>query len=386
MIRRISGLLVWVAVAIFAFAATPAFANSLVSANASVTCSSYQLAVSAHWMDARLPYTIDYSIELTPSGGGPIHTITGSITVVVDTNGEFTDTVNGAINPSLTGGYAASGTATLMQGSTMDNTLPITFSPATVSCAPPPPSCAGANSNLIDNLGAAGPSSFAVLSLGGTGAVINLNLATVNGNIGLPNTGTYMESQPSVVNGNLIVGSATNTKDAGGKHGSILVNDSELASAVQAADSAAAYFAGLSSTAAQSQFPSSGSIGSNLTITGGPGVNVINTTNFNLNANLTFNAPAGASFVINDSGNFHMQKGLVSVTGGIGPLDIVWNVTNAQATVSTMVPSTSVGILLAPNNTINSMDSSAWSGEMIGGYGKTITLMSGVKFTNPCQQ
>jgi len=50
-----------------------------------------------------------------------------------------------------------------------------------------------------------------------------------------------------------------------------------------------------------------------------------------------------------------------------------------------MVPTTGVGILLAPNNTINSMDSSAFTGEVIGGYGHTITLMSGTRVHNPCE-
>jgi hypothetical protein len=49
-----------------------------------------------------------------------------------------------------------------------------------------------------------------------------------------------------------------------------------------------------------------------------------------------------------------------------------------------VVPTTGVGILLASNNTINSMDSSTFTGEVIGGLNKTITLMSGTKMQNPC--
>ena len=37
-----------------------------------------------------------------------------------------------------------------------------------------------------------------------------------------------------------------------------------------------------------------------------------------------------------------------------------------------------------PGNTINSMDSSTFTGEVIGGLNKTITLMSGTKMQNPC--
>jgi len=40
----------------------------------------------------------------------------------------------------------------------------------------------------------------------------------------------------------------------------------------------------------------------------------------------------------------------------------------------------------AANNTINSMDSSAFTGEIIGGFDKIIVLMFCTKVTNPCQQ
>ena len=51
-----------------------------------------------------------------------------------------------------------------------------------------------------------------------------------------------------------------------------------------------------------------------------------------------------------------------------------------------MVPTTAVGILLAPDNAINAMDSATFTGEIIGGFEKTIVLMSGSRVTNPCPQ
>jgi hypothetical protein len=48
-----------------------------------------------------------------------------------------------------------------------------------------------------------------------------------------------------------------------------------------------------------------------------------------------------------------------------------------------MVPTTADGIVLAPYNAINAMDSASFTGELIGGYGKTILLMSGTHVTNP---
>jgi hypothetical protein len=74
------------------------------------------------------------------------------------------------------------------------------------------------------------------------------------------------------------------------------------------------------------------------------------------------------------------------VGGDVGPLDVVYNITNPKATVKTMVPTTAVGILLAPDNAINTMDSATFTGEIIGGFEKTIVLMSGSRVTNPCPQ
>jgi hypothetical protein len=218
--------------------------------------------------------------------------------------------------------------------------------------------------------------------------VVDLNLATVVGNIGVPNFGTYMESAPSTVDGEIIVGSSVNTKGAGGSHGAIVVNDALLSQAVSAANSAAAFFKGLPFTpAVQVQFPANGNIHGNWTITGAPGLNVIDVSNFTLDGgNLTLTGPAGTAFVINDSGDFNLHTGNITVSGGVLPLDVVYNITNPSARVVTMVPTTGVGILLAPNNSINSMDSSTFTGEIIGGFEKTITLMSGTHVKNPCKQ
>jgi hypothetical protein len=263
------------------------------------------------------------------------------------------------------------------------------FSPtSTVSSCPTGNTTA--NSTLINNLGTAGPGNFTVLSLGGAGAVVNINMATVDGNVGVPNPGTLKESAPSVVNGELVIGSSVNINSVVGRHGPIVVDDSALAQAVQDANAAEVMFANLPSTpAVQSQFPANGQITGNLTITGTPGLNVVHLTNFLLNSGsgtLTLTGPAGTAFVINDSGNFNLHSGHIAVGGGVAPLDVVYNITNPKASVTTMVPTTAVGILLAPDNAINAMDSATFTGEIIGGFEKTIVLLSGSHVTNPCQQ
>jgi hypothetical protein len=101
-------------------------------------------------------------------------------------------------------------------------------------------------------------------------------------------------------------------------------------------------------------------------------------------ATLTLTGPAGTGFVINVWGSFNLHSGNIQVTDGVLPLDVVYNIATPNATVTTMVPTTAVGALLAPYSNINSMDSTAFNGEVIGGFGKTITLMSGSAVTNPC--
>lgn len=244
-----------------------------------------------------------------------------------------------------------------------------------------------ANSSLVNNLGTAGPQNFAVFSMGGPGSLLNINLATVNGSVGVADPGTIQESAPSTVTGEIIVGTSVNTSGVHGANGGIVVDDGLVTQAVSDANSAASYFANLPATpAVQSQFPSNGQILQNLTVTGDGAVDVVNLSNFRLDnhATLTLTGPVGTGFVINVGGNFNLHAGNIEVSGGVLPMDVVYNITNPSATVTTMVPTTGVGILLAPNNTINSMDSAAYSGEIIGGYGKTIVLMSGSAVTNPC--
>lgn len=243
------------------------------------------------------------------------------------------------------------------------------------------------NSTLVNNLGTAGPFNFAVFSMGGPGSLLNINLATVDGSVGVADPGRIQESAPSHVNGDIVVGSQVNTSGVHGSYSSIVVDDGTVTQAVIDANNAASYFASLPATAAvQAQFPSNGQITQDLTVTGTVGLNVVDLPNFRLDnsATLTLTGPAGTGFVINDSGSFNLHTGNIQVSAGVEALDVVYNITTPNASVTTMVPTTAVGVLLAPNSNINSMDSSSYTGEIIGGYGKTIVLMSGSAVTNPC--
>ena len=324
-----------------------------------------------------------YGSAFVATGGTPPYTY--SIASGMLPSDLVLDSSTGAV----TGTVIGSGTFSFTGEVTDSSTPPLTASSKACSInVTTSPSCPGANSPLISSLGTAGPSNFAVLSLGGTGGLVNLNLETVTGAVGVPNRGTIQESAPSMVTGELVVGSLVDTSGVTGTNGPIVVNDAMLAQAVSDANNAAATFASLAPTASvQSQFPANGQITTNLTVTGTVGMNVVNLPNFLLDgsATLTLTGPAGTSFVINDSGSFNLHTGNIQVGGGVGPLDVVYNITNPSASVTTMVPTTAVGILLAPNNAINAMDSSTFTGEIIGGYGTSIVLMSGTNVTNPCQ-
>jgi hypothetical protein len=391
--------------------AMPAAANHIDSAVVTPSCTNYTITVSASQLIPGVNYTIEWSGISVTDTCGTSATLSNSISFTAS-SATFTATLPNstpAFNfnntlpiscPTLT---FSGGSATLVEGTIVRNTVSITYpngqtTMTIANCAPttcvgtgPGGTSLGASSPLITSeLGEAGPSNFAVLSLGGTGAVINLNLAAVNGNVGMPNPGTVKESNPSTITGEVIVGSSVNTSGLGGKHGSVVVNDSLLNQAVSDAETAASHFAGLSSTpSVQSQFPANGNITGNLTVTGTAGLNVVDLPSFTLNNgsnSLTLTGPAGAAFVINIAGDFNLHTGNIKVAGGVGPLDVLYNITSPNASVVTMVPTTAVGILLAPDNAISSMDSKTFTGEVIGGFQKTITLMSGTTVTNPCEQ
>jgi hypothetical protein len=355
------------------------------TATVNPSCGGYTISLTAPSLDSTQAYEIDWTIS--GLGSAPISSQVTFSGLGSYNSGPITQSI-----AALNGSFTPTGTATLINdtaGATIA-TVDILFSPDTLSCSAQPPTCSGANSSLINNLGSSGPSNFAVLSMGGTGALVNINLATVVGNVGVPNFGTLKESAPSVVTGELVIGSSVNSSGVVGSHGPVVVNDAMLAQAVQDANTAATFFASLPSTpSVQAQFPANGQIATSLTVTGTPGLNVVNLPAFLLNngsRTLTLTGPAGTAFVINDSGDFNLHAGNIAVGGGVGPLDVVYNITNPSATVTTMVPTKAVGILLAPNNTINTMDSATYTGEVIGAFGKQLVLMPGTHVTNPCQQ
>jgi hypothetical protein len=116
--------------------ATPVLANHLDTANVTVTCNAYSFSVAASALSPGTKYQISYAIETSPYSGAPI---TGTIPLTASSTTTFEATVWGSF-PALIGTYNFTGTASLVG----HNTVPILFSPTSLSCgAPPPPTNTG---------------------------------------------------------------------------------------------------------------------------------------------------------------------------------------------------------------------------------------------------
>ena len=128
--------------ALLALAPSPARANHIDSASASVLCNSYTITVNASDLtDAGVTFSISYTIMLTPTSGSPI-IISDSIPVTPDSSFDFTATVMKSLGP-LSGDFTVSGTASLVEtdannNSVVQNTVDIGFSTSTFSCGTPP--------------------------------------------------------------------------------------------------------------------------------------------------------------------------------------------------------------------------------------------------------
>ena len=113
-------------IASISLGATPAMANHIVSASVTDDCTGYQITVTATALAVGKQYTIKWTINGLPQVVHDQITFTASST-------SFTTTVAKKWSDygiTLNGDYTLSGTATLVN----HNTVPITFSPAQLSC------------------------------------------------------------------------------------------------------------------------------------------------------------------------------------------------------------------------------------------------------------
>jgi hypothetical protein len=198
--------------------ATPVFANHVDSANVTVTCSSYSFSVSASELSPGTKYEIAYQIQTSPAVGPPI---VGSIPLTADASQVFDATIWGSF-PVLIGSYTFTGTASLVG----HNTIPIQFSPTSLTCSsqPPPPKTSGKG---IDTESFDGSSieegnyvwfnaNFSVTGIPKSGGVITFTSSkVVDAETGLPLTNSVPNAQitfsPSAACASTTFSTMTNT-------------------------------------------------------------------------------------------------------------------------------------------------------------------------------
>ena len=188
-------------------------------------------------------------------------------------------------------------------------------------------------------LGSAGPGSWAILSTGNpstTDFALN-GPGTTLGNVGVGATGKLsLDSSngnpATAIIGNVFLATGSSLTHPQQVQGNIVMGaDTMLGQAAADARAATGTFAGLSATN-----PTTSIGNSTGTVTGTAGVNVLNITALNLNhAGLTLNAPKGGQFVINDSGQFTLNSGVINLAGGLTPSDVVFNLTGIGPDVHT---------------------------------------------------
>lgn len=138
--RQLGTILV-VVMGIFTLGASPAKAQDVYHATATVNCSNYTISVGAAELDTTTTYQISWSITLTPTSG-PSITVTGSTSSFSGVIA-YRKTLTESLGP-VTGNFSLTGTATLVG----HNTIPITFSnpSASLSCPGTPP-CVAPSTN-----------------------------------------------------------------------------------------------------------------------------------------------------------------------------------------------------------------------------------------------
>src|SRR5579863_7935141 len=141
-----------------ALCATPARANYVTSANATMTCSSYNISFTTAELTIGEVYRIDYEIDASPTATG--FPIIGSSVNFTATSGTATPpNVSGSF-PALNGSYDFTASATLFNvtegyaANTIVSTNPyapyiFTISPSSLTCSgpPPPPPCSAQSNN-----------------------------------------------------------------------------------------------------------------------------------------------------------------------------------------------------------------------------------------------
>ncbi|WP_301002435.1 fibronectin type III domain-containing protein [Capsulimonas corticalis] len=241
------------------------------------------------------------------------------------------------------------------------------------------------------SLGSAGPSSWAILGIGGVSPSCHTDLdlrgnATISSNatnptpanVGIAANGDIYASNNVYVSGAAFINSSGSVQKSAPFHLGVAPRSKTLDNQLKQAR-ADAIAAAHNASALASTLSAYGSITSTTTITGTTGVNVVSIGDISLNNNqvLTLSAPTGGSFVLNISGSLSLHGGKIVLAGGLRATDVLLNVQGLGHGCSDDVQmntpqSTIYGIILALQRNVD-IEGGVINGEIICG-GETIKI------------
>jgi choice-of-anchor A domain-containing protein len=243
------------------------------------------------------------------------------------------------------------------------------------------------------DLGTAGPDNYTLLTVNTATKLTANNESAITGNVGLlGGAAKFSTSGDAFVDGTFFVAGPTSIDPS--RAAVVVTNaDAQLEKARTDAFNAASFAAGLAPTITMglplTGIPTSinGGFG-HVTLTGGVGTNVLDLWDLMLSNNdvLTLDAPAGSAFILNISHDFKINGstngGRIELSGGLTPLDVLYNVKGAGSDVAFTggttdnVPNAQIyGTILAPDRSVQ-LTSGIVFGEVVSG-GQELTLTSG---------
>jgi hypothetical protein len=204
-----------------------------------------------------------------------------------------------------------------------------------------------------------------------------LNLATVNGNVGVSKNGTFTMSAPSFINGRLDLDSGVTTSIADPTHISGGVHTGVDLSVPQALVFSASNT--LKNLAADFTL---GNVNTAQTFAGNGAVTVIDMNSLTLGGsnNITFTGGPNDIFVLNIAHGLALTGSSIIGAGGIDPSHILVNLYDTSGNLGTAAHIGNVinGSVLVPFDTatFHSMNGATWSGDAL------VTFMSGATITS----
>jgi len=235
---------------------------------------------------------------------------------------------------------------------------------------------------LIPGVGLAVPVSFlpdvsGLVPYATFGNSYNDNLVTVNGNVGISANGTFIQSAPSVVNGNVYLAGGVSQANIHGTVSGTIFNNQNLSSAQSQVFSASTALQGLSANYTVGALNSS----MNFNAVGSGAVTVIDIASIGGSGNINLVGGASDYFVLNVAGNasFTGSAGILG-SGGLDASHILVNLYDNTGVLGIVAHVGDVlnGTILVPYDsaTFHSENGAIWSGD------GEITLMSGATIQN----